>query len=75
MNGQWEQKRDVLACLQRAAEYAGKDLSFILTKDESEVEVEVTNLRSYEHITIRVAYDSPGALIVDVLKGIERWLM
>lgn len=50
MNGQWEQKRDVLA-------------------------FEVTNLRSYEHITIRVAYDSPGALIVDVLKGIERWLM
>ena len=45
MNGQWEQKRDVLACLQRAAEYAGKDLSFILTEDESEVEV--TNLRSY----------------------------
>lgn len=71
MSGQWEQKRDVLACLQRAAEYAGKDLSFILTEDESEV----TNLRSYEHITIRVAYDSPGALIVDVLKGIERWLM
>lgn len=29
MSGQWEQKRDVLACLQRAAEYAGKDLSFI----------------------------------------------
>lgn len=71
MSGQWEQKRDVLACLQQAAEYAGKDLSFILTEDESEV----TNLRSYEHITIRVAYDSPGALIVDVLKGIERWLM
>lgn len=73
MSGQWEQKRDVLACLQRAAEYAGKDLSFILTEDESEVEV--TNLRNYKHITIRVAYDSPGALIVDVLKGIERWLM
>ena len=48
-------------------------MSFILTEDESEVEV--TNLRSYEHRTIRVAYDSPDALIVDVLKGIERWLM
>jgi hypothetical protein len=73
MSGQWEQKRNVLACLQKATEYAGKDLSFVLTEDEKEVEV--TDLRSYEHITIRVAYDSPGALIMDVLKGIERWLM
>lgn len=73
MSSQWEQKRNVLACLQKATEYAGKDLSFVLTEDEKEVEV--TDLRSYEHITIRVAYDSPGALIMDVLKGIERWLM
>ena len=73
MSGQWEQKRNVLACLQKATEYAGKDLSFVLTEDEKEVEV--TDLRSYEHITIRGAYDSPGALIMDVLKGIERWLM
>jgi hypothetical protein len=73
MNNQWEQKRNILACLQKAAEYAGKDLSFILIEDESEVEV--TDLKSYEHCIIRVAYDSPGALIVDVLKGIERWLM
>ncbi len=73
MSSQWEQKRNVLACLQKATEYAGKDLSFVLTEDEKEVEV--TDLRSYEHITIRVAYDSPGALIMDVLQGIERWLM
>ena len=73
MNGQWEQKRDVLACIQQAAEYAGKDLSFILTEDESEVEV--TNLRSYEHITIRVAFDSPAAMIVDVINGAAKWFV
>lgn len=68
-----EQKREVLAYLQKALEAAGVNASLILSEDGKTVEF--TDLAAYEPKQISVAFDSPAAMIVDVIDRAAKWFV
>lgn len=68
-----EQKREVLAYLQKALEAAGVNASLILSEDGKTVEF--TDLAVYGPKHISVAFDSPAAMIVDVIDGAAKWFV